>query len=160
MHKYKLLIITLIVVGSIGFVSIQESLAEKKHAGNYEYLNEESVDSSEGQSFSEIKSLGNMVASWYGHKFLGKTTASGERFNPLALTAAHKSLPFGTMLKLTNPLNQKSVVVKINDRGPFKRGRELDLSRAAADTLGITSKGIAKIAVEKIQIDNQNKLNL
>ena len=71
------------------------------------------------------------MASWYGGKFHGRTTASGERYNMNALTAAHKTLPFGTKVKVTNKKNGKSVVVKINDRGPFIKGRVIDLSRAA-----------------------------
>lgn len=71
------------------------------------------------------------MASWYGSKFHGRTTASGERYNMNALTAAHKSLPFGTKVKVTNQKNGKSVVVTINDRGPFVKGRAIDLSKAA-----------------------------
>jgi rare lipoprotein A len=77
-------------------------------------------------------------ASWYA---LNSRTASGERMNPSALTAAHRSLPFGTKVKVTNQRNGRTVVVRINDRGPFVRGRVLDLSRAAAQQLGFVSSG-------------------
>lgn len=70
-------------------------------------------------------------ASWYGGKFHGRLTASGERYNMHALTAAHKTLPFGTKVKVTNLRNNKSVVVRINDRGPFIKGRVIDLSKTA-----------------------------
>lgn len=76
-------------------------------------------------------------------------TANGERMNPAKLTAAHKSLPFGTMLKVTNPKNGKSVVVRINDRGPFIKGRVLDLSKAAAQKIGIISRGHGKVCWSK-----------
>jgi rare lipoprotein A len=76
------------------------------------------------------------VASWYGNES-GNRTASGERFNPKALTAAHKHLPFGTRVKVTNLKNNKSVIVKINDRGPFVRGRIIDLSKYAAKAIGM-----------------------
>jgi rare lipoprotein A len=77
-------------------------------------------------------------ASWYA---LTSKTASGERMNPSALTAAHRSLPFGTKLRVTNKKNGKSVVVRINDRGPFVRGRVIDLSKAAAQQLGFIRSG-------------------
>jgi rare lipoprotein A len=77
-------------------------------------------------------------ASWYA---LHSKTASGERMNPAALTAAHRTLPFGTRLKVTNQHNGRSVVVRINDRGPFVRGRMLDLSRGAATELGFIGSG-------------------
>lgn len=84
--------------------------------------------------------------SWYGPGFNGKKTASGERFNQYALTAAHKTLPFGTRVKITNPINNKSVIVRVNDRGPFIKGREFDLSKAAAQSIGI--KGVGKVNFE------------
>lgn len=79
------------------------------------------------------------VASFYGHKdgFTGRKTASGERMNPLGMKAAHKKLPFGTRLRVTNTENQKSVIVEINDRGPYIRGRIIDLSPVAAEALGL-----------------------
>lgn len=81
-------------------------------------------------------------ASWYA---LGSKTASGERMNPSAMTAAHRSLPFGTKVRVTNKRNGKSVVVRINDRGPFIRGRVLDLSKGAARELGFVSAGHAPV---------------
>src|SRR3954451_13555805 len=83
-------------------------------------------------SAADAKPLGKGVASWYGPGFHGKKTANGERFNTHALTAAHKTLPFGTQLRVTNDRTGKSVVVRINDRGPYAHGRVLDLSKAAA----------------------------
>jgi rare lipoprotein A len=78
-------------------------------------------------------------ASWYGPGFHGRRTASGERFNTHAHTAAHRSLPFGTMVRVTSQRNGRSVVVRINDRGPFVRGRIIDLSKASALALGINA---------------------
>ena len=77
-----------------------------------------------------LATAGN-IASWYGPGFHGRTTANGEKYNMHALTAAHKSLSFGTKVKVTNLKNKKSVIVRINDRGPFKPGRVIDLSKAA-----------------------------
>lgn len=86
-------------------------------------------------------------ASWYGSRYQGKSTASGEPFDMNALTAAHKRLPFGTMVKVTNLANKLSLVVRINDRGPYKRGRIIDLSRRGADLLGFEHLGTAKVRV-------------
>lgn len=86
-------------------------------------------------------------ASWYA---LTSKTASGERMNPAAMTAAHRSLPFGSKIRVTNQRNGKSVVVRINDRGPFIRGRVIDLSKAAAQQLGFIRAGHTKICMEKI----------
>ncbi|MDC7742688.1 MULTISPECIES: septal ring lytic transglycosylase RlpA family protein [Rhizobium] len=86
-------------------------------------------------------------ASWYA---LHSKTASGERMNPAVLTAAHRSLAFGTKVKVTNRNNGRTVVVRINDRGPFIRGRVLDLSRAAAQNIGMVSSGTAKVCYQVI----------
>ena len=87
-------------------------------------------------------------ASYYADKFNGRQTASGEVFNNLKYTAAHKKLPFGTMVKVTNLANGKSVIVRINDRGPFVSGRIIDLTRAAATTLGMLNAGTAKVSIQ------------
>ncbi len=85
-------------------------------------------------------------ASWYA---LYSQTASGEQMDPSELTAAHRTLPFGTRLKVTNQENGKSVVVRINDRGPFIEGRVIDLSKAAANRLGFISSGVADICMAR-----------
>jgi rare lipoprotein A len=86
-------------------------------------------------------------ASWYA---LHSKTASGERMNPAAFTAAHRSLPFGTRLKVTNKRNGKAVVVRINDRGPFIKGRVLDVSKAAARQLGFVGAGHTSVCMARI----------
>ena len=88
------------------------------------------------------------LASWYGPKFHGKLTASGEVFNQEKFTAAHPTLPWGSRVKVTNLDNGKSVDVRINDRGPFKRGRIIDVTRAAAKALGMMGRGITTVRVE------------
>lgn len=93
---------------------------------------------------------GSGKASWYGDKFHGKTTASGAKYNMNELTAAHKTLPFGTKVKITNQRNGKSVVVEVNDRGPFVASRQFDLSRAAFSEIGNIDKGIMPIEYEVI----------
>ena len=88
------------------------------------------------------------LASWYGSKFQGRRTASGETFDTRQFTAAHQSLPFGTMVLVTNLENGKSTVVRINDRGPFVEGRIIDLSMAAASAIGLTGKGVVPVRIE------------
>jgi rare lipoprotein A len=90
------------------------------------------------------------TASFYGAKHQGKRTASGERFNQHALTAAHRQLPFGTRVKVTNLSNDKTVVVRINDRGPYTRGRLIDVSRGAAERLGMLRSGTAQVRMQAI----------
>ena len=88
------------------------------------------------------------LASWYGAKHHGKRTASGEVFNQNQFTAAHRTLPFGSRVKVINLDNGKSIYVRINDRGPFKRGRIIDVSRAAAKALDMVQEGIATVRIE------------
>ena len=88
------------------------------------------------------------LASWYGPRFHGKRTASGEVFNQENFTAAHRTLPWGSRVKVTNLANGKSVQVRINDRGPFGKGRIIDVSRAAARVLGIVGSGITAVRIE------------
>ena len=90
-------------------------------------------------------------ASYYASKFQFRKTASGERFNQFSNTAAHKKLPFGTKVKVTNVKNGKSVIVKINDRGPFIRGRIIDLSRAAFNSIANLDSGVIKVKIEVVQ---------
>jgi rare lipoprotein A len=91
------------------------------------------------------------VASFYAAKYQFRKTASGERFNQLAKTAAHKSLPFGAKVKVTNLSNGKTVVVKINDRGPFIKGRIIDLSRSAFARIADTSTGVVEVNIEVVR---------
>ncbi|MBA7687475.1 Endolytic peptidoglycan transglycosylase RlpA [subsurface metagenome] len=88
------------------------------------------------------------LASWYGGKFQGRRTANGEIFDTNKLTAAHKTLPFGTLVKVTNLTNGKSTMVRINDRGPFVEGRIIDLSRAAAAAIGMAGRGVVRVRIE------------
>jgi len=88
------------------------------------------------------------VASWYGPGFHGRTTANGEKYNMHQLTAAHKSLKFGTKVRVTNKKNGKSVIVRINDRGPYVGSRIIDLSKSAAEVIGMIGPGTASVTVE------------
>ncbi|MEM6502363.1 MAG: septal ring lytic transglycosylase RlpA family protein [Cyanobacteria bacterium P01_C01_bin.89] len=91
------------------------------------------------------------IASWYGGYFHGRRTASGERYNQNAMTAAHRHLPFGTRVRVVNLSNGQSTIVRINDRGPFIRGRIIDLSSAAAGQIGLRSMGIGRVRVEVLK---------
>ena len=115
-----------------------------------------SKDSEPNLSKISFENLGEMTASWYGPQFHGKVTANGEVYNQMALTAAHKTLPFGTLLQITNSRNGKSIIVRINDRGPYIEGRDLDLSKGTAKSLGILHKGIVKLKVEELKVNIDN----
>lgn len=91
------------------------------------------------------------IASYYANKYQGRQTANGERFNQNALTAAHKTLRFGTWVKVTNIKNGKSVKVRINDRGPFVKGRVIDLSKSAFSAIENPSLGVVKVSLEIIE---------
>lgn len=95
--------------------------------------------------------VGGGSASYYAAKFEGRSTASGERYKGTELTAAHRSLPFGSRVRVTNPSNGRSVTVRINDRGPFTAGRVIDVSRAAAQELGMIARGHAPVDLELIE---------
>lgn len=94
--------------------------------------------------------IGSGVASYYADKFNGRRTASGESFSNGAMTAAHRSLPFGSKVRVTNPANGRSVVVRINDRGPFHGGRVIDLSKSAASTLGLIQRGSGRVELSLV----------
>jgi rare lipoprotein A len=102
---------------------------------------------SKSNDFGALRGL----ASYYADKFEGKQTASGEIFSQQKFTAAHKTLPFGTMVKVTRVSNQKQVIVKINDRGPFVKGRIIDLSLVAAKELDLINAGVAEVIIEVIK---------
>jgi rare lipoprotein A len=123
-----------------------------------EYEDEFRVNEVNSFNTSVIKYIdkGEMTASWYGRQFHGRKTANGEIYNQMAFTAAHKNLRFGTLLRLTNPDNNQSVIVRINDRGPYIRGRELDLSKASASALGFVNQGVTKVRVEQLALKGVN----
>jgi len=101
----------------------------------------------------EETEIGGGMASYYGDELAGNRTASGEPFNPGQLTAAHRSLPFGSMVRVTNTSNGDSVVVRINDRGPFSHGRVIDVSRAAAREIGMHRSGTARVKLALLNDD-------
>ncbi|AFN74459.1 rare lipoprotein A [Melioribacter roseus P3M-2] len=144
--KTTLIITTAALV--IGLVDIGSSSASVNDEDSKVIL---SIDSSPTIADVEYEPVGNWVASWYGPGFHGRLTANGEIYDQMALTAAHKELPFGTYLRVTNLRNGKSVVVKINDRGPYIEGRDIDLSKGAATALGMIHPGVIKVRIEKLK---------
>lgn len=99
------------------------------------------------QNGGDNTELGSGMASYYGNELAGNRTANGERFDPGDMTAAHRTLPFGSKVRVTNMSNGQSVVVRINDRGPFGRGRVIDISQAAAREIGMHRSGTAKVSM-------------
>jgi rare lipoprotein A len=96
------------------------------------------------------------IASWYGKEYHGKPTASGEIYNMYAQTAAHRTLPLGTVVQVTNKKNGKSVVVRINDRGPFIKGREIDLSYGAAKRINMVNDGLAPVQIVILELPGRD----
>lgn len=107
-----------------------------------------------GKTYYPLKSAHGFVeegvASWYGPGFHGRATANGERYNQYAMTAAHKLLPLGTTVKVTHLGTRRSIIVRVNDRGPFVEDRVIDLSRKSAEELGIIGRGTAMVRVESV----------
>ncbi len=115
----------------------------------------EAVDQAD-QSVADIEEeteIGGGMASYYGNELAGNRTASGERFDPGQLTAAHRTLPFGSLVRVTNTSNGDSVIVRINDRGPFSHGRVIDVSHAAAREIGMHRSGTARVKLALLDND-------
>ena len=146
---------TLVIGGMVGFTVLKTANTDENERILVEEFVPETVkESTVNISPVEYINRGTMKASWYGPKFHGKLTANGEIYNQMALTAAHKSLKFGTLLKVTNPKNGRAVIVRINDRGPYIEGRDLDLSKGAAIELGLLRKGVARVKIEEVTPGN------
>jgi len=152
MYKLKVLLPLLMILSIIGFTfSPTKSEITNRNLSAFENQSEEAILISQNVNV-KYYNLGMMKASWYGPRFHGRLTANGEIYDQMGYTAAHKNLPFGTLLKLTNTKTNKSVVVRINDRGPYIPGRKIDLSKKVAMELGAFQHGVVKLKVEKIKI--------
>jgi rare lipoprotein A len=104
----------------------------------------------EDKAEAVFEMIGQGEASYYGHELAGNRTASGERFNPNGLTAAHRTLPLGTKIRVTNVANGRSVIVRVNDRGPFVRSRLIDVSLGAAREINMVRSGKAQVRLELV----------
>lgn len=153
MRTLKLIFIISLLLVTVGFISWTDSSASENIGAEKISVSKDAKPNVSNVNFEEI---GTMVASWYGPGFHGRLTANGETYNQMALTAAHKELPFGTFLRITNQKNGKSVVVRINDRGPYIEGRDLDLSKGTAIALGMVQRGVIKVKVEEISLADYN----
>ena len=157
MKSLTKVLIILVMILLVGFTLVtSEANNSTEPVNNSEITSVNNDENVAGKSIVNYIDKGKMVASWYGPRFHGKLTANGEIYNQYAFTAASKSLRFGTLLKLTNPRNDKSVVVRINDRGPYIRGRQLDLSKSAALALGMMKRGVIKVQVEQLSLKGVN----
>jgi len=143
--------LVLISAFSLMFLIACSSSARFTSAGNAGYSGSIAVNPNPDKNTQEVKVIPGEVikgfASFYGDEFDGRLTSNGEVFDQDKFTAAHKTLPFGTRLRVTNLRNNKSVYVRVNDRGPFVAGREIDLSRAAAENIDMVGEGVAKVAI-------------
>jgi rare lipoprotein A len=149
LRKLKIVFIIVLTGISVGFIGFGDTAATETNGVAKITISRDAEPNLTSVGFNE---LGVMTASWYGPRFHGKETANGEQYNQMALTAAHKSLPFGTILQITNTRNGKSVVVRINDRGPYIEGRDLDLSKGTALALGMIGRGVIKVKVEELTL--------
>ena len=152
--KSLLIVFFILVVGGLVGFSV---LNNAKSGNNEQVLVDEFIPKTIKENNVNISAVnyidrGTMKASWYGPKFHGKYTANGEIYDQMAFTAAHKQLKFGTLLKVTNPKNGRSVIVRINDRGPYIEGRDLDLSKGAAIELGMMRKGVARLKIQEVAL--------
>lgn len=156
--KLKTLTIGFLILVMISLVGFTYMTNENKEnlVNDSEIANINNDESLVKTSLVEFIDKGTMRASWYGPRFHGRLTANGEIYDQMAFTAAHKKMKFGTLLRITNPKNNKSVVVRINDRGPYIPGRQLDLSKAAAMEIDMIKKGVAKLQVEEITLKGMN----
>ncbi len=151
MRKLKIVFIITLTAVSVGFIGFGDTSASENNGAAKITVSRDAEPSMTTVSFTQ---MGVMTASWYGPRFHGKTTANGEQYNQLALTAAHKFLPFGTILQVTNLRNGKNVIVRINDRGPYVEGRDLDLSKGTALALGMINRGVIKVKVEEVILNS------
>ncbi|WP_244110147.1 septal ring lytic transglycosylase RlpA family protein [Burkholderia ambifaria] len=131
-------------------VDKQSSVAIQPNAGESHVTESEGLSSRPRRSNDEVVQLG--MASWYGKPFHGRRTANGERFNMYALTAAHRTLPLGTHVRVTHLVSGRSVLVRINDRGPYVRDRIIDLSMAAAEKLDLSRTGTAQVMIKSVSM--------
>lgn len=158
-NSIPLFVCTLLLIGLVGCTSRSEGYSV--YSGKTTIRNSKSMHKAtmrpyvvNGKKYYPTRvSVGDQfsgMASWYGKDFHGKQTSNGEIYNMYALTAAHKTLPMNTMVKVKNLLNNKTLVVRINDRGPFVKGRIIDLSSKAASMLGAKNRGTVPVRIEVI----------
>jgi rare lipoprotein A len=147
------MIMILAMIGLVGFTIATNDKVSSETAILAEEFAPVQEESNINTSIIRYIDRGTMKASWYGPRFHGRLTANGEIYDQNAYTAAHKSLKFGTLLRVTNTRTNKSVIVRINDRGPYIPARQIDLSKAVAEELDVIGSGVKKLKIEEIVIE-------
>ena len=153
MKSLSKMIMILAVIGLVGFTIATNDQDSSETAILTEEIAPVQEESIVNTSIIRYIDRGTMRASWYGPRFHGRLTANGEIYDQNAYTVAHKSLRFGTLLRITNQRTNKSVIVRINDRGPYIPGRQIDLSKAVAEELDVIGSGVKKLKIEEIVIE-------
>ena len=153
MKSLSKMIMILAVIGLVGFTIATNDKESSETAILTEEIAPVQEESIVNTSIIRYIDRGTMRASWYGPRFHGRLTANGEIYDQNAYTVAHKSLRFGTLLRITNPITNKSVIVRVNDRGPYIPGRQIDLSKAVAEEMDVISNGVGKLKIEEIVIE-------
>jgi len=157
LNTLKVGFIISLIAASVGFVNYGDTAARENNDVAKLAISKDADPNIKSVIFNE---MGVMTASWYGPHFHGKLTSNGELYNQMAHTAASKTMPFGTILQVTNNKNGKSVIVRINDRGPFMEGRDLDLSKGTALALGMIERGVIKVKVQELVLNTySNQVN-
>ena len=146
----KLLTVLMILTMSLSSIAATKKTATKKTTSKNTTAKKTTTKKATSKKTTASKTYQTGIASFYGGKWHGRKTANGEIFNTNSLTAAHKTLPFNTRVKVTNLSNGKSVIVRINNRGPYTKGRIIDLSTAAFSAIENTKKGITKVQLQII----------
>lgn len=150
MKKYIKISVLFVVLGLVAVFAVKAETFI--YSSDFDTIIQQKIDTVASPKIRFVEQK-PMIASWYGPKFHGKLTANGEIYDQMAFTAAHKTLPFGTILRVTNPVNNRSILVRINDRGPYIEGRNIDLSKGTALFLGMVDEGVIKVEIEKVEID-------
>lgn len=150
LRSIKIGFIISLLAASVALINFRDTNATANYGAAKITVSKDAKPSMTNITLSDI---GVMTASWYGPKFHGKSTANGELYNQMALTAAHKYLPFGTVLQIKNIKNGKVAFVRINDRGPYVEGRDLDLSKGTALALGMMDSGVIKVKVSELSLN-------
>ena len=151
-NMFKTVIIALVMVtANVGYTGLSQNVTKDAQYDKKKHTNKIGKKS-KSKKLQITQQIETGIASWYGKSFIGKKTASGEKLTSHKFTAAHKKLPLGSIVKVTNTETQEEVLVTINDRGPYKHGRILDLAPAAAKKIGLMNTGLMKVKMEVISI--------
>ena len=150
MERLNIIITRLVIYTVLGLFYLSCSASPRYKSGK-KSVPSTTIKKNKKSSFNKSKKVYKGISSYYGPKFHGKLTANGEIFDMYGVTAAHKEFPFNTVVRVTNEKNGKSLLIRINDRGPYIAGRILDCSFGAAKKLGFVGEGTAKVKIEVLE---------